>query len=131
MLDIGCRGRARPYPKGNLGSSQSPIEHGNRQGTIPTKRDREDDIIEAGVGKGAEWMATVTWNLEEVGEKGMAIYRESIRPQLTEADKGKYVYIHTGNGEWLMGEDDWETSRRAIAKWGYGQPILSIRAGYR
>ena len=75
-------------------------------------------------------MATVTHTPQEVGDKGRRIFAETIRPQLTEADKGKYVFIHTGTGEWIIGDDDWETSRRAVAKWGYEQPIYSLRAGY-
>lgn len=76
-------------------------------------------------------MATQTLEISSVYEKGMALYHETIRPQLTEADKGKYLFIHTGAGKWIMGADESETGQRAIDLWGHGQPVLVHRAGYR
>ena len=75
-------------------------------------------------------MSTIPRERSEVETKADEIYKNVIRPQLSQSDKGKYLYIHTGNGEWLIDEDDWTAGRRATARWGTGQPLFFMRAGY-
>ena len=76
-------------------------------------------------------MSTTTRERSEVGTKADEIYKNVIRPQLSEADKGKYLYIHTGNGEWIMDEDDLAVRPKAKERWGTNQPLFFMRIGYR
>lgn len=76
-------------------------------------------------------MPAVKFDVEDVGAKGEAIYREKIRPRLTEADKGKYLIINTVTGEYLLGKDYEEVANRARAQFPQGQPRYGMRIGYR
>ena len=76
-------------------------------------------------------MSTVAHSLSDTVLKAEAIYKEKIRPTLVAADKGKYLTINAKTGEWFMGEDDVLVGRQGIERWGYGQPIISMRIGYR
>lgn len=44
--------------------------------------------------------------LEEMADLGDKIYREKIRPTLTEADIGKFVHIDVNSGEYEIDDDD-------------------------
>jgi hypothetical protein len=68
---------------------------------------------------------------EEIAEQGKTIYRERIRPLLTEADKGKYVTINIQTGEYEIDTDDLTGSLRAVARFGQNVPLYTIRIGYR
>ncbi len=43
---------------------------------------------------------------DEVADMGEKIYREKIRPTLTEADIGKFVHIDINSGEYEIDDDD-------------------------
>ena len=43
---------------------------------------------------------------DEIAEIGEQIYREKIRPTLTEADIGKFVHIDVNSGEYEIDDDD-------------------------
>lgn len=62
-----------------------------------------------------------------VAERGQSIYNETIRPHLTDADKGKYLIIDVETGEWVLGEDDEKASHEARERFGkrlkYGMRI--------
>ena len=66
---------------------------------------------------------------EERAEFAETIYREKIRPTLTEADIGKLVVIDVNSGEYEIDENDAEASRRLHERlpdaFGY-----CIRVGY-
>jgi hypothetical protein len=74
---------------------------------------------------------TVPFSTEEVATKGKAIYAASIRPTLTDADKGKLVTIHTETGEYLIVADDETHAAEVATRFGAGQPLYTLRVGYR
>ena len=43
---------------------------------------------------------------EQIADLGEKIYREKIRPTLTEADIGKFVHIDINSGEYEIDDDD-------------------------
>ena len=76
-------------------------------------------------------MPTTTRERSAVEIKADEIYKNVIRPQLTQSDKGKYLYIHTGNGEWMTDEDEMAIWPKAKERWGTGQPLWFMRIGYK
>ncbi|MBC8141915.1 MAG: hypothetical protein H7Y38_10795, partial [Armatimonadetes bacterium] len=54
-----------------------------------------------------------------------------IRPQLTEADRGRFVTVNTDNGEFEIDDDDLAGSLRAQERFGMDAPLFLIRAGFR
>lgn len=70
-------------------------------------------------------------SLSDTTKKGLSIYRNNIRPMLTEGDKGKYLSINTVTGEWLIDEDDEVLFNRACAQFAQGQMQYFMRIGYR
>lgn len=51
-------------------------------------------------------MAQPSLTLEEIADLGEKIYREKIRPLLTEADIGKFVHIDVNSGDYEIDDDD-------------------------
>jgi hypothetical protein len=76
-------------------------------------------------------MIETTDDVNETAEKARALYAEIVRPNLTEADKGKYIILNTRTGEWIMDKDELEVERIALERFGVGSFKYLIRAGYR
>ena len=66
---------------------------------------------------------------EERAAYAEALYRERIRPTLTDADIGRFIIIDVNSGEYEIDDDDAQASRRLHLRmpgaFGYG-----IRVGY-
>ena len=74
-------------------------------------------------------MTKQTLTPEQVSDLGEKIYREKIRPTLTEADIGKFVIIDVSTGEYEIDDDDLTADYRLRAR----QPDASgyiMRVGY-
>ena len=67
--------------------------------------------------------------LEEMADLGEKIYREKIRPTLTEADIGKFVHIDVNTGEYEIDDDDVEGEIRLVERVPDAR-IHGIRIGY-
>ena len=66
---------------------------------------------------------------DEIADLGEKIYREHIRPTLTEADIGKFVHIDVNSGEYEIDDDDLAADDRLHAR----RPDASgyiMRVGY-
>jgi hypothetical protein len=67
---------------------------------------------------------------EEMARLGNEIYRQEVKPQLTDADRGKYVAIDVEGRGWEVNEDD----RVAVNRLGNRVPEAQIYlklVGYR
>jgi hypothetical protein len=67
----------------------------------------------------------------EISDTAMNIFKEKIRPMLTEADKGKYIVINTATGDWVMGIEMEDTEAQARNRFGIGPHKFLLRAGYK
>ena len=67
--------------------------------------------------------------LEEMADLGETIYREKIRPRLTENDIGKFVHIDVNSGEYEIDDDDVEGEIRLVERVPNAR-IHGIRIGY-
>ena len=67
---------------------------------------------------------------DEVVERGQKIYRDVVRPQLTEVDKGKYITIDVETDEWLMGQDRTKLSQKARNTFIPGNRRYGLKAGW-
>ena len=67
--------------------------------------------------------------LEEMADLGEKIYREKIRPTLTEADIGKFVHIDVNSGEYEIDDDD-VTGDIKLSERVPGARIFGMRVGY-
>ena len=66
---------------------------------------------------------------EEIADLGEKIYREKIRPTLTEADIGKFVHIDVNSGEYEIDDDDITGDKKLCAR--VSEPrIYGMRVGY-
>ena len=66
----------------------------------------------------------------EKERKAMDIYRERIRPNLTDAHLGKLLIINVETGEHELFHDEYEGRMRWL-DYKYGDPVHMIRIGYR
>lgn len=58
-------------------------------------------------------MATIMqYTLDEVVERGKAIYEQSVRTQVEEGNIGRLLMIDVTTGNWVLGEDRSEMARR-------------------
>ena len=67
--------------------------------------------------------------LEEMADLGDKIYREKIRPTLTEADIGKFVHIDVTSGEYEIDDDD-ITGDVMLSERVPNAKIYGLRVGY-
>ena len=67
--------------------------------------------------------------LEEMADLGDKIYREKIRPTLTEADIGKFVHIDVNSGEYEIDDDDLAADDRLRARLPEASGYI-MRVGY-
>ena len=66
---------------------------------------------------------------EQVSDLGERIYREKIRPTLTEADIGKFVHVDINTGEYEIDADDVSGEDKLCQR--VPQPkIYTLRVGY-
>ena len=66
---------------------------------------------------------------EQVSDLGERIYREKIRPTLTEADIGKFVHVDINTGEYEIDTDDVSGEDKLCQR--VPQPkIYTLRVGY-
>ena len=71
-------------------------------------------------------------NAADIAERAERIYREKIRPLLTDADKGKYLTINVETGTYEMDTDSFAGSLRAWENAGRKSGVLfTMRVGYR
>ncbi len=66
---------------------------------------------------------------EQVADLGEKIYRERIRPTLTEADIGKFVHIDINSGEYEIDDDD-ITGDIELCQRVQNPTIYGMRVGY-
>ena len=65
----------------------------------------------------------------EVVKRGKALYEQDIRASVEAGNIGKYLIINVETGEYEIGDDDLETSRRARAKYP-DAPLYGMKIGY-
>ena len=65
----------------------------------------------------------------EMAERGEKIYRERIRPMLTEADIGKFVHIDLNSGDYEIDADDISGDLKLRAR-KPGSRYYGLRVGY-
>ena len=66
---------------------------------------------------------------EEIADLGEKIYREKIRPTLTEADIGKFVHIDVNSGEYEIDDDDISGDMK-LSERVRDAKIYGMRVGY-
>ena len=74
-------------------------------------------------------MTTPTLAWERIREFSYSIYREKIKPGLTEADIGKFVVIDVNSGDYEIAERDVEATG-ALKKRQPDACTYAIRVGY-
>lgn len=57
-------------------------------------------------------MSTTEYTLDEVAERGRAIYEQQIRSQVEADNRGRLLLVDVTTGRWEMGEDRMATARR-------------------
>ena len=67
--------------------------------------------------------------LEQIADLGEKIYREKIRPTLTEADIGKFVHIDVNSGEYEIDDDDISGDANLCERI-HDATIYGMRVGY-
>ena len=68
--------------------------------------------------------------LDEVVERGQALYDRNIRAQVETAENiGKLLMVDINTGDWVMGEDRIEMARRARVK-NPDAVLYGVRIGY-
>ena len=68
---------------------------------------------------------------EEVARRGREIYDRDVRPQLTEADRGKFIEINIETGEWVMDKSDVVAGRMSDERFGTNVRRFVHKVGYR
>ena len=66
---------------------------------------------------------------EQIADLGEKIYREKIRPLMTEADIGKFVHIDIHSGEYEIDDDDITGNFKLCERVPDGK-IYTLRVGY-
>ena len=74
-------------------------------------------------------MAKQTLTPEEIADLGEKIYRDKIRPTLTEADIGKFVHVDTNSGEYEIDDDD-ISGEDKLRQRVPNAKIYTLRVGY-
>jgi hypothetical protein len=69
------------------------------------------------------------YTLEEIVERGKAIYARDIERTMTPADKGKMVVIDIETGEYEIDESDYAATKRMLAKRA-DAALYGARVGY-
>ncbi len=74
-------------------------------------------------------MAQLNLTPEQIADLGEQIYREKIRPTLTEADVGKFVHIDVNSGEYEIDDDDISGDIKLCER-VHDAKIYGMRVGY-
>ena len=74
-------------------------------------------------------MAERNLSPEEIADLGEKIYREKIRPLMTEADIGRYLIIDVISGEYEIDDDDLAADDRLSARLPEASGYI-MRVGY-
>ena len=69
------------------------------------------------------------YTLQEMAKRGEKIYRERIRPTLTQADIGKFVHIDLNSGDYEIDADDIAGDLKLRAR-KPGSRYYGLRVGY-
>ena len=70
-------------------------------------------------------------SIQREANRARQLYTERVRPQLTRADKGKFITINADTGEYEIDADEMAAGDRAYDRFGENAPMVTFRVGYK